>query len=202
MLKRQFIRALLGLALSFSLATVSLTAQAVDPASVPQKKVSKLGLYLEAKDVPAFLKAHAPKVLFVDVRTIEEVLFVGSPDGLDGQASFGIMHYDKWDDKKKTFVRNPNPDFLSQFEVFALEKGIDKTDPIVLICRSGDRSAMSADLLARYGYTNVWSVVDGFEGDMAKDGPNKGKRAVNGWKNAGLPWSYNVDPNKVTMVGR
>lgn len=177
----------------------SFNAQAVDPATLAKIKISKMGLYLEAKDMPEFLKKHAPKVLFVDVRTIEEVLFVGSPDGLDGQASFGIMHYDKWDKEKKTFVRNPNPDFLSQFEVFALEKGIEKTDPIVLICRSGDRSAMSADLLGRYGYTNVWSVVDGFEGDMAKDGPNKGKRMVNGWKNIGLPWSYHVDQNKVTM---
>ena len=177
----------------------SINAQAVDPTTLPKVKISKMGLYLEAKEVPEFLKKHAPKVLFVDVRTIEEVLFVGSPDGLDGQASFGVMHYDKWDKEKKTFVRNPNPDFLSQFEVFALEKGVEKTDPIVLICRSGDRSALSADLLGRYGYTNVWSVVDGFEGDMAKDGPNKGKRAVNGWKNIGLPWSYNVDQNKVTM---
>lgn len=194
MLKRHIIQACLGLALAFPLA-----AQAVDPATLPKIKISKMGLYLEAKDVPEFLKKHAPKVLFVDVRTIEEVLFVGSPEGLDGQASFGTMHYDKWDEQKKTFVRNPNPDFLGQFEVFALEKGIDKTDPIVLICRSGDRSAMSADLLGRYGYTNVWSVVDGFEGDMAKDGPNKGKRTVNGWKNQGLPWSYDVDRNKVTM---
>lgn len=185
------------LALVFAL--FSFNAHAVDPATLPKIKVSKMGLYLEAKDVPEFLKKHAPKVLFIDVRTIEEVLFVGSPDGLDGQASFGIMHYDKWDAEKKTFVRNPNPDFLSQFEAFTLDKGIEKSDPIVLICRSGDRSAMSADLLGRYGYTNVWSVVDGFEGDMAKDGPNKGKRAVNGWKNIGLPWSYNIDQNKVTM---
>lgn len=183
----------LGLALS------SLPALAVDPASLPKIKVSKLGLYLEAKEVPAFLKQHAPKVLFVDVRTIEELLFVGVPDGIEGQASFGIMHYDKWDKDKDTFPRNPNPDFLSQFEVFALDKGIEKSDPIVLICRSGDRSAMSADLLARYGYTNVWSVVDGFEGDMAKDGPDKGKRAVNGWKNAGLPWSYKIDRDKITF---
>ncbi len=185
------------LALVFTL--FSFNVHALDPATLPKIKVSKMGLYLEAKDVPEFLKKHAPKVLFLDVRTIEEVLFVGSPDGLDGQASFGIMHYDKWDKEKNTFPRNPNPDFLSQFEVFALDKGIEKNDPIVLICRSGDRSAMSADLLGRYGYTNVWSVVDGFEGDMAKDGPNKGKRAVNGWKNIGLPWSYNVDQNKVTM---
>ena len=185
--------------LSLVFALLSFNAQAVDPATLPKIKISKMGLYLEARDVPDFLKKHAPKVLFVDVRTIEEVLFVGSPDGLDGQASFGIMHYDKWDKEKNTFPRNPNPDFLSQFEVFALDKGIEKNDPIVLICRSGDRSAMSADLLQRYGYTNVWSVVDGFEGDMAKDGPNKGKRAVNGWKNIGLPWSYNVDQNKITM---
>jgi hypothetical protein len=40
-------------------------------------------------------------------------------------------------------------------------------------------------------------VVDGFEGDTAKDGPNKGKRAVNGWKNSGLPWSYQLDKEKV-----
>lgn len=174
-------------------------AQAVDPASLPKIKISKLGLYMEAKEVPAFLQAHAPKVLFVDVRTIEELLFVGVPDGLDGQASFGIMHYDKWDDKKSTFPRNPNPDFLSQFELWTLDKGIEKTDPIVIICRSGDRSALSADLLARHGYTNVWSVVDGFEGDTAKDGPQKGQRVVNGWKNAGLPWSYNLDKNKITL---
>jgi rhodanese-related sulfurtransferase len=189
-----FIRTLFALSL-----LLPATALAIDPASLPEIKRSKMGLYLEAKEVPDFLKKHAPKVLFVDVRTLEEALFVGSPDGIDGQVSFGIMHYDKWDEKKSTFVRNPNPDFLSQFEAWALEKGTDKTDPVVLICRSGDRSAMSADLLGRYGYTNVWSVVDGFEGDLAKDGPNKGKRAVNGWKNAGLPWSYNLSKSKLTL---
>ncbi|NTV95415.1 MAG: sulfurtransferase [Thiobacillus sp.] len=174
-------------------------AMAVDPASLPEIKRSKLGLYLEAREVPEFLKKHAPKVLFVDVRTAEEQLFVGVPDGIDGTTSFGIMNYSKWDEKKNTYLRYPNPDFLGQFEMWALDKGIDKGDPIVLICRSGDRSALSADLLARYGYTNVWSVVDGFEGDLAKDGPNKGRRAVNGWKNEGLPWSYNLDRKKVYM---
>jgi hypothetical protein len=36
-------------------------------------------------------------------------------------------------------------------------------------------------------------VVDGFEGDMSKDG----RRAVNGWKNAGLPWSYQLAREKM-----
>lgn len=174
-------------------------AGAVDSAALPEVKRTKLGLYLEAREVPEFLRQHAPKVLFVDVRTAEEQLFVGAPEGIDGTTSFGIMNYSKWDDKKNTYVRYPNPDFLGQFEMWALDKGIEKNDPVVLICRSGDRSALAADLLARYGYTNVWSVVDGFEGDLAKDGPDKGKRTVNGWKNAGLPWSYNLDRKKVYL---
>jgi hypothetical protein len=40
-------------------------------------------------------------------------------------------------------------------------------------------------------------VVDGFEGDMAKDGPKAGQRVLNGWKNAGLPWSYQLDKSKM-----
>ena len=175
-----------------------LSATAVDPASLPKKKVTQLGLYIEAKDVPAFISQHGKdKVLFVDLRTPEELLFVGVPDGIDASVPFGIMHYDKWDEKKKSYVRNPNPDFLSQFEYWALDKGIEKNGYVLFICRSGDRSALGADFLARHGYTNVWSVVDGFEGDTAKDGPNKGKRTVNGWKNVGLPWSYTLDKEKI-----
>jgi len=181
--------------LLLSLLALPLAAQAVDPASLPEAKRTKLGLYLEAKEVPDFIKSH-PKTLFLDLRTPEELLFVGVPDGIDGNVSFGIMNYNKWDDKKKAFVRFPNPDFIANFEYWALDKGTDKTDPIVLICRSGDRSAMGADFLAKQGYTNVWSVVDGFEGDLAKEGPNKGRRTVNGWKNSGLPWSYDLDKSK------
>ena len=172
---------------------------AVDPTTLPKIKISKLGLYLEAREVPEFIRKHTPKVLFVDVRTPEEQLFVGVPAGIDGTTPFGIMNYGKWDEEKKTYLRYPNPDFLGQFEMWVMDKGIEKTDPIVLICRSGDRSALSADLLARHGYTNFWSVVDGFGGDIAKAGTKQGQRAVNGWKNEGLPWSYNLDRTKAFM---
>lgn len=67
------------------------------------------------------------------------------------------------------------------------------------MCRSGDRSAKAADLLAKSGYTNVWSAIEGFEGDKAKDGPNKGKLTVNGWKNANLPWTYELDKTKAFL---
>lgn len=185
-------------ALFVALLALPFLAFAVDPASLPDIKKTKLGLYIEAREVPDFLKNH-PKALFLDLRTPEELLFVGTPQGIDGNAPFGIMNYNKWDDKKKTYVRFPNPDFLSNFEYWAMDKGTEKTDPVLLICRSGDRSALGADFLAKQGYTNVWSVVDGFEGDLAKDGPNKGKRAVNGWKNIGLPWSYDLDRARLLL---
>ena len=126
------------LTLLFTLLAAPLSAQAIDPATVPEIKKTTLGLYIEAKDVPEFLKKN-PKTLFLDLRTPEELLFVGMPHGIDGNAPFGIMNYKKWDDKKKAFVRFPNPDFWANFEYWAIDKGteieVDMTedwvDPIV-----------------------------------------------------------------------
>ena len=64
--------------------------------------------------------------------------------------------------------------------------------PVLLICRSGDRSARAANLLSQLGYAAVYTVVDGFEGDAIASGDKQGQRLINGWKNAGLPWSYNL----------
>ena len=76
------------------------------------------------------------------------------------------------------------------------EKGLGKGDVVILICRSGDRSSRAINQqLADSGYTQVYSVVDGFEGDLSKDG----RRSVNGWKNAGLPWAYRMDRSKVYL---
>jgi rhodanese-related sulfurtransferase len=66
------------------------------------------------------------------------------------------------------------------------------------MCRSGDRSARAANLLIDAGFTNVWNQIEGFEGDMSKDG----RRTVNGWKNAGLPWTYKLDKSKLAMPAK
>ena len=58
-----------------------------------------------------------------------------------------------------------------------------------------DRAAVllkAADLLAKLGYTHVYSITDGYEGDKAKQGEHAGQRVVNGWRNAGLPWTYTI----------
>jgi rhodanese-related sulfurtransferase len=73
------------------------------------------------------------------------------------------------------------------------EKGLTKDDPVVLICRYGERSSRAADLLNDSGYKRVYVVVYGFEGELSE----KGRRNVNGWKVDGLPWSYELDKKKL-----
>ncbi|MDJ0876775.1 MAG: hypothetical protein QNJ02_15990, partial [Desulfobacterales bacterium] len=66
----------------------------------------------------------------------------------------------------------------------------------LVMCRSGGRSAAAVNTLAKAGYKQVYNIVDGFEGDALKipGSYNNGRRIVSGWKNAGLPWTYKLDP--------
>jgi rhodanese-related sulfurtransferase len=176
----------------------STAAYAFDAAAVPAQKRTKLGQYLSSQEAAQFLDQNASKALFLDVRTIAEVTFLGMP--MQADASVPYMKepdFPVWDAVKGTFKLEPNPDFLPEVRRRLSAKGLGPNDAIVLICRSGDRSAAAANLLAEAGFKNVYSVVDGFEGDLAADGPKAGQRAVNGWKNAGLPWSYKLDKAKM-----
>lgn len=144
------------------------------------------------------MEQNASKALFLDVRTTAEVTFLGMP--MQADASVPYMketEFPVWDSVKGTFKLEPNPDFLPEVRRRLTAKGLGPNDTVVLICRSGDRSAAAANLLAEAGFKHVYSVVDGFEGDLATDGPKAGQRAVNGWKNAGLPWSYKLDKAKM-----
>ena len=74
-----------------------------------------------------------------------------------------------------------NARFVEEVEGMSLPKDAE----ILCICRSGARSASAATALAKAGYSNVWNIAQGFEGD--KD--PKGQRSrMNGWKFHGLPW--------------
>jgi rhodanese-related sulfurtransferase len=171
-------------------------------AKLPEKKRDILHHYLNPKEVYDIKKTEGNKVLFVDIRTPYEIQFVGYTDMIDGNVPYITYDYSDWDDKKKTYKRQFNSGFVGQVEDLMKKTGINygKNTKIILMCRSGDRSAKATDLMAKNGYTNVWSAWQGFEGDKAKSGENKGQRVVNGWKNAGLPWTYKMDKNKAAFV--
>lgn len=179
-----------------SLSLVSLAA-ADTGNSLPKKKQTQVGLYLTAKDAYQ-LKSGKSDVLLVDVRTRAEIAFVGMPQISDANIPYAVPgDWDNWDEKKKTFKLEPNSGFLTSMEELVKAKGGNKETHIIVMCRSGSRSARAADLLSKNGYANVYTVVDGFEGDKAKSGDLKGQRVVNGWKNSGLPWSYKLDKEKM-----
>jgi rhodanese-related sulfurtransferase len=181
--------------------TASVPARAFDPAAVPAPKRTKLGQYFSAQEAAVFLGKSGSKALFLDVRTPAEVMFVGMPTMADANVPYMVEpDFPAWDEAKAALKLENNSDFVSEVRRRLGAKGLPSDSTIVLICRSGDRSAAAANLLAEAGFKTVYSVVDGFEGDLAKDGPRAGQRAVNGWKNASLPWSYTLDKKKMYKI--
>jgi rhodanese-related sulfurtransferase len=178
------------------------TAFAVTDADLPEAKRSDAKLYLTAKEADAMVRTNPQKVLFLDVRTRAEVVYVGMPTQADANVPLRLEWGDapQFDQEKKTLKQRDNPDFVAEVGRRLAAKGLAKDDPVILLCRSGDRSASAADLLFAAGYRQAYTVVEGFEGDVAKEGPTKGQRTVNGWKNAGLPWTYTMDPAKMYRV--
>ena len=170
-------------------------AQKVDPVRVPEEQRSKSGMYLMPKQTPAFIKSKNGKVLFVDVRTRAEAQFLGMAEGVDALVPYVEFQefMTDWDDARGFYRLEPFNDFVPEVERRLKQKGLAKGDPIVIICRAGERSARAADLLSSLGYTQVYTVLNGFEGELS----DKGRRNVNGWKNDGLPWTYDLDRTKM-----
>jgi rhodanese-related sulfurtransferase len=174
-------------------ATAATTAPKAAP-EIPKDKQTTLGLYVTAKEAYDLWQKDQQKVKIIDCRTPEEYAFVGhAPMAANVPSKF--MTY-AWDDKKKEYVMKANPDFVKE-----VQKRFAKDDTILVMCRSGQRSGPSVNLLAKAGFTKVYNITDGFEGDKVKDpqSPNKGKRMQDGWRISNLPWTYDLDVNLIYL---
>jgi len=169
----------------------------IDNSEVPSGKQTPQALYLTALEAYRMKTELADKALFVDVRTRAELEFVGVPDTIDVNIPYVFNRFDQWNEKKHRFKKYPNSNFTVAIEDRLAKAGLDKNSTIIVMCRSGYRSAMAAELLHKHNYNNVYSVIDGFEGDKIKSGPDAGKRNKNGWKNSNLPWSYKLEKEKM-----
>lgn len=113
--------------------------------------------------------AASGQALLVDVRSNEERVFVGQvPGSLHVAWASGTA-----------LTRNPR--FARELE--AAVGGKDQT--LLLLCRSGKRSALAAEAAAKAGMTRVFNVLEGFEGELDEHG-QRGRR--DGWRAHGLPW--------------
>jgi rhodanese-related sulfurtransferase len=114
-----------------------------------------------------FLQSR-PEAVFIDVRSELEYLFVGHPIG-----AILIPWYNTpdWD---------LNPHFVAEVKMAA-----SLNRPVVLICRSGNRSVEAGLKLEAAGLGEVYNVLHGFEGDLDE---HHRRGTVNGWRFDGLPW--------------
>jgi rhodanese-related sulfurtransferase len=133
--------------------------------------------HLTPTEAYAYLKAH-PQALFVDCRSEAEYFLVGHPlvdrTGDEPWRPENIC----WADELKLEV---NAEFVAQIRARAPLPDC----PIVIICRSGRRSVFAAEALEAAGYSDVYNVLDGFEGPLDENF-QRGTRS--GWRRAGLPW--------------
>ena len=118
--------------------------------------------------IEAWALVQGGHATLVDVRTAEEVKFVGQvPGSLHVPWMTGT-----------SMLRNPR--FVRELEA---KVGKDKT--VLLLCRSGKRSADAASAAHKAGFTSVFNVQEGFEGDLDA-AQQRGHH--NGWRHSGLPW--------------
>jgi len=159
-------------------------------ADLANNKHTQSNNYLTAKQAYQALTADSKPLIFIDVRTRAEVEFVGSPLLVDALIPYLQNDFTVWDDKERRYQKTINADFAVELAQALRQKGLGQQAALIFICRSGSRSSKAANLATKLGYTQVYTVVDGFEGDRVKSGSVSGQRVLNGWKNSQLPWVY------------
>lgn len=109
------------------------------------------------------------QAVIVDVRSNEERKFVGHlPDSLHVAWATGTA-----------LTRNPR--FVKELE----GKLKDKQSVVLLLCRSGKRSALAAEAASKAGLPNVFNIEQGFEGEL-DEALQRGHSG--GWRFHKLPW--------------
>ena len=120
----------------------------------------------------AWALVQGGQAVLVDVRSGEERKFVGHvPESLHVAWATGTA-----------LTRNPR--FVRELEARLAKHG-GKDAVALLLCRSGKRSALAAEAAAKAGFTHVFNVLEGFEGEIDA---RQHRGASDGWRFHGLPW--------------
>lgn len=125
--------------------------------------------HLDPSAAHAFLQAH-PEAVLVDCRTEIEHMYVGHPAGAEHVA---------WQEAPDWEI---DPGFADKVKRLVKQ---DLARPVLLICRSGNRSVEAGLALEQAGFSAVINVLEGFEGPL-DDNYHRG--TLGGWRWRGLPW--------------
>ncbi len=118
-----------------------------------------------------------PKVAFIDVRSDMEYLFIGHASG---SVNIPWIEEPNWE-VNPHFVRDVRKLVLGGGSVIPEHHSV----PVLLICRSGNRSDEAGKLLVENGFKRVYNIVQGFEGELDE---NHQRSTLGGWRFDQLPW--------------
>jgi len=135
--------ATVGLAVTPGAGAAANDQHAAQPAAsrLPDGKQTTLRLYVTSREAYEKWKAAPDKVTVLDVRTPEEYVFIGHAE-MAWNIPLAAQSY-QWDAEKKQLPMRPLPDFVAR-----ARKVTEPEDTILVMCRSGGRSAMAVNLLA------------------------------------------------------
>lgn len=135
-----------------------------------RKRATEEGLPFAGTVTPeeAWKLVEAEVAILVDVRTEEEVRFVGGvPDAVN--VEWAVLPQ-----------MRTNPDFLEE-----LAEHAEPEQVVLFLCRSGQRSAAAARAATAAGYAHAFNIAEGFEGPLDAE---QRRGTVGGWRFHGLPW--------------
>jgi rhodanese-related sulfurtransferase len=121
-----------------------------------------------------------PATYLIDVRSIAEYYLVGHPEMAVN------IPFTFWSENKQKFV--PNENFIDD-----IKQRFKSEDVLIFMCRSGGRSLKAARAVQSAGFIHVFNVEEGFEGEPDAHG----YRSIGGWKNSGLPYTYEINSDKI-----
>jgi len=150
--------------------------------------------------------------VLIDIRTIEEAVFVGAPAcEPSGKQIAYLIPFNLWDGsipviEPKKLPRNP--DFQNLIE----KTFPDKEQVLITMCREGNRCDIAVFEIRNLGYKNVYQIdsenggCGGFSGSIYY-GEYSGYQAEPcdksekvSWREMGLPTTLQLDPEKIPKL--
>jgi rhodanese-related sulfurtransferase len=116
----------------------------------------------------SLLQDH-PETVLIDVRDPLEFSLVGHPPGA---VNIPWKFVPDW---------RINENFTAQVR----QTIGDPHRPLLLLCRSGQRSQEAAEALQAAGFSDLYNVQEGFEGPLDS---SRHRSSLAGWRFRGLPW--------------
>jgi rhodanese-related sulfurtransferase len=115
--------------------------------------------------------------VLIDVRSSMEYEYVGHP--------LNAVHVPIKEPPDWTTKQN----FIKNIKLALQQRTVESKEildiPLFMLCRSGKRSELGAEILIKEGFINVYNVLEGFEGDKDDNGH---RNTINGWRFNNLPW--------------